>query len=144
MAAQESEGVSYGTLGARGRDELVSICDMRSDGSLDVRNPTFGIGGHLIAVSLNGVDAEPNIVPATKRTNDEMSAVEVQFRKLCVGPRCLEVHIPSYYIGEDRDPRVPRNFICCLCDKPAPPGPDNPCVFQREVTQDWLTVCPAA
>lgn len=131
-------------VGARGRDELVSICDLRSDRSLDVRNPTFGIGGHLIAVSLNGVDAEPNIVPVTKHTNDKMSAVEVQLRKLCAGPRYLEVHIPSYYGGEDRDPRVPRNFIYYLYDKPVPPGPDNPCVFQREVTQDWLTVCPAA
>ncbi len=131
-------------VGARARKELVSICDLRSDGSLDVRNPTFGIGGHLIAVSLNGVDAEPNIVPVSKHTNDKMSSVEAQLRNLCAGPRYLEIHIPSYCDEQDRDPRVPKKFVYKLYDKSAPPGADNPCVFQREVTQDWLAVGPAA
>ena len=131
-------------VGGRSRDELISICDFRSDHSLDVRNPTFGIGGHLIAVSLNGVDAEANIVPVSKHTNDKMSSVEARLRKLCAGPRYLEIYIPSYYDEQDRDPRVPKGFVYKLYDKPSPPGPNNACVFQTEVTQDWLAVGPAA
>lgn len=130
-------------VGGRARSDLVSIVDVRADQSLDTRNPTFGIGGHLIAVSLNGVDAGCNIVPVSKQTNDKMSSVEAELRKLCTGPRYLEVEVPEYYDSVDKDPRVPRRFVYTLYHNPQPQGDGNPVVYRKEITQDWLQVGPS-
>jgi hypothetical protein len=90
----------------RNRASLVCLPDILPSGVQALSNPTFSIGGHLIAVSLTGTDHPENIAPVSKFTNDLQQAMERKIKEKSASPRHLTVSVEYY----PEDPRVPRTF----------------------------------
>jgi hypothetical protein len=131
-----AHGWVFATSG-RPRAELLAYPDLHPNGYFTTSNPTFSIGGHLIAVSLAGIDDPENIVPVSKRTNDAQQLVENEIKRLAPNPRYLVIHITGYH-PVDKDPRVPAGFVYRLYDRP-----NGNLVREWPVIQDWMTVGPA-
>ena len=96
------------SAGGTSAHTLRALSELSPIGIQDAANPTYSIGGHLIAVQLTGVDVPENICPVSKQTNDKMEVVEREIAKLAVQPLFLEVSVVSYW--DDKDPRIPKQF----------------------------------
>jgi hypothetical protein len=118
-------------VSGRKRRKLVALSELSPIGLQDTANPTFSIGGHLIAVQLTGVDEPENICPVSKQTNDKMQAVENQIAKLAQQAHYLEVTVASYW--DDKDPRIPKQFDYVLKGRDKTKE-----VLKATVTQEWL------
>ena len=124
-------------VGARARQDLITLPDIRQDQTLGVPHPNFSIGGHLIAVMLTGLDHPLNLVPVSKKTNDAMGAVERAIGKLTAAPQWLDIEIPAYY---NEDPRIPQGFHYRLFDTTQEPSLSTRLVQEWTVKQEWLHI----
>lgn len=116
-------------VGSRNRQQdIFPLPDYLND-VVQMTNPTYSIGGHLIAVRLTGIDSPFNMVGVSKRTNDKMQAVENHVSK--AGLSHLTVEVTAYY--DDKDSRIPKTFRYTLQDSLGKTS-------VQEVTQDWMTV----
>jgi hypothetical protein len=156
--------------GVRESEELTPLCCI-SHGTHEDTPAPYAAGGHLIASILSGPNDPKNLVPVSKRFNDQMEKIEKEIRNFIskeeeIKDPVLTVTVDNYY---EQDGRIPRtvtyklkykklNFTGNFIDAPvmedelAKKLRPRPRAQIREVTeteetkeweivQDWLVVC---